>query len=306
MRPAAERLLWQRRLARAGPRRRLLKWWQQRRRARLQAEQAAAPASLAARAARAPKPKQKRAKSTLKWETGSWWRMLADASLKQPGSLAARKFRRRFRLPYPMFVDLCTQFKDNGWLQTAEYDAVGKRTIPFSLKLLAALRHIGRGVCFDDLEDMSQVSESVLRKFTPKFFEIMATHVYPDEVRIPETAEEIRRAVSMYTRLGLPGAMASTDGVHLCWDRCPAMQANAHKGAKTYPSVVFNVSVRHDGIILHGKRERGRNACGSAILLFALLFLFLSLAVRGADHDSSSCLPCQRQRLPKAHAMTRP
>ena len=40
---------------------------------------------------------------------------------------------------------------------------------PLIMKVLAALRHLGKGDDFESLEDQCQISETVLKTFVPKF-----------------------------------------------------------------------------------------------------------------------------------------
>jgi hypothetical protein len=100
-----------------------------------------------------------------------WSKMLRDPALKSPGSKLARKFRRRFRVPYPLFLLLLEELKsdtDGGW---DNKDATGLegRKVPLEIKLLAALRALGRGEVFDTLAEITFVSEDTLRLFFHKW-----------------------------------------------------------------------------------------------------------------------------------------
>jgi hypothetical protein len=54
-----------------------------------------------------------------------------------------------------------------------------------------------------------------------------------------------------YSALGLDGAIGSTDAVHLHWDRCPTDQRTYYQGKEGFPTIVFNVTVTHDGKAIH-------------------------------------------------------
>ena len=54
----------------------------------------------------------------------------------------------------------------------------GRETAPLEFLILGALRNLGRGVTFDDLEDGSDISEEVHRVFFHKFIEVGSTKMF--------------------------------------------------------------------------------------------------------------------------------
>ena len=64
------------------------------------------------------------------------------------------------------------------------------------------------------------ISEPVMKKFFHKFIQWLAGDFYKKWVQIP-TGQKLQASVDVFTRLGFPGAMCSTDGVHIHWDRPP-------------------------------------------------------------------------------------
>ncbi|KAG5190791.1 hypothetical protein JKP88DRAFT_266780 [Tribonema minus] len=67
----------------------------------------------------------------------AWMTMLDnEAQLLDPTSREAKKFRRRFRLPYPMFKELVALVREKGWLPCADADVAGRPCIPLELKPL--------------------------------------------------------------------------------------------------------------------------------------------------------------------------
>ncbi len=54
-------------------------------------------------------------------------------------------------------------------------DATGKEGVPFELLILGALRYIGRGWTFDDLEESTNISLSTHRQFFHTFIQVGAT-----------------------------------------------------------------------------------------------------------------------------------
>ena len=65
----------------------------------------------------------------------------------------------------------------------------------------------------------------------------------------------------VYSLLGLPGCIASMDGVHLAWDNCPSPYLPLYKGKEGYPTVAYNVTVDHARRIMavHGAFPGARN-----------------------------------------------
>ena len=64
-----------------------------------------------------------------------WARMLRDQRLHQLGTREARVFRRNFRLPYPVFVELMKMVKELRWFTARAMDVSGRPCIPLELKV---------------------------------------------------------------------------------------------------------------------------------------------------------------------------
>ena len=77
-----------------------------------------------------------------------------------------QKFRRRFRMPYNEFTLLLQRVKQAHEFQRWQRkDATGKDSSPIELLLLGSLRYLGRGIMFDDLEELTAISEETHRVF---------------------------------------------------------------------------------------------------------------------------------------------
>ena len=82
--------------------------------------------------------------------------------LSIPTSSAALLFRRRFRLPYPLFEMLMTDTRK--WQCNAStHDVAGRQAIPLELKVLGVLRILGRGSCLNGITELSYISESAMQ-----------------------------------------------------------------------------------------------------------------------------------------------
>jgi hypothetical protein len=158
------------------------------------------------------------------WESSTWGLMLKDPSIKDPTKQEGQLFRRRFRVPYPIYEDLlniCNNSDELGKKQAI--DCCGFPSVPISILLLGTLRILGRGITFDGVAELSNVSEEVHRVFFHKFIEYFASkEVFSKYVYPPQNSEELDHAIKPYRIAGFPGAFASADCTHVYWDRCPS------------------------------------------------------------------------------------
>ena len=182
-----------------------------------------------------------------KYKDSVWARMLQDNAdeLATPGSEAAKTFRSRFRVPYPIFLKLLEM--TNEWHDETKSDAAGRASIPTALKLLGVLRILGRATCFDGILELSGISVSTMQRFFHEFTAWFRKEVYPKFVSTPTTLSELMDIQAAYAALGLPGAIGSMDVVHLAWCMCPAFLANLATGKEGYPSIAYNVICDHQG-----------------------------------------------------------
>lgn len=108
----------------------------------------------------APKTKRIRHTTPNYWES-TWGRMLLDPTLSDPNSFYAKKFRRRFRVPYPLFAEvILPSCREHGILATLR-----RERIPLEFKVLAALRILGRDYCSDSISELSAMGESTCNSF---------------------------------------------------------------------------------------------------------------------------------------------
>jgi hypothetical protein len=166
------------------------------------------------------------------------------------------KFRRRFRLPYGNYLDLVDQCKSNEmfdrWCGKKKNN---KRSSPIELLLLGALRYLGRGWTFDDIEEATAISSYVHCAFFKKFIQFGSTVLYPQHVCHPRTAQQSETHIHEFTLAGLPGCVGSSDCTHILVKRCQYAIRNQHIGAKSSSTTrTFNITVNHRKQILHTSR----------------------------------------------------
>ena len=181
----------------------------------------------------------------------NWYKLYVSGRPAEAHGLA--KFRRRFRLPYHKYLELVADAKAQDWFpRVGKADALGKVGAPLELLILGALRYLGRGWTFDDLEESTAISAEVHRVFLHHFVKIGATVLFEKYVVMPTTRELAETCMREYEEAGMPGALGSGDGTHITMEKCSARLKNSHLGGKsTFPTVAFNMTVNHRRRILH-------------------------------------------------------
>ena len=184
------------------------------------------------------------------YRDSTWGRMLLNPRIQDPvDRKGGRLFRKRFRVPFPMFEKILNIVREKAWFSERP-DASGRIGAPLELKILGVLRVLGRGYCFDGIEELCFISAEVNRKFFHKFCTLFALHLWDEYCSPPKTEEEISKTVGIYTRLGLPGCIGSTDCVHIRWERCPAGDRFHHKGKEGYATLSYELTCDHTGKIV--------------------------------------------------------
>ena len=144
-------------------------------------------------------------------------------------------FRKRFRMPYPSFLDLADQCKNSGcfeqWSGT-HHHYNKKRVTPLKLLLLCALRYLGRGWTFDDLYEATAINATTIRKFVYEFIKFGSTVLYNKYVCSPITSDDIMDCETEYKMAGFPGCVGSTDATHIMMEVCSYRLRQLHLGYK--------------------------------------------------------------------------
>ena len=91
------------------------------------------------------------------WET-PWGRLMLNPGVSNPRSKVAKEFRRKFRVPFPLFRDVLVRECEDANIFEIK-DPIRVR-VPTEFKILAALRILGRGNCAQDIEEFSGIKES--------------------------------------------------------------------------------------------------------------------------------------------------
>lgn len=235
------------------------------------ASSSSSSAALGGRSASASKRQKKSCKSlrpyyfandgTIKYlkptETVWYYAYVREENRLAEDSKLMMKFRRRFRMPHPAYLDLLEKMKTSGdWFgRWQRKDAVGDDPSPLGLMLLGALRYLGRGLTFDDLEEYTAISEETHRQFFHRFIEYGEKVLYPEYVIMPQTAAEYETHQREFTTGGLWGAGFSCDATNVIMWRCQHNLKQSQMGFKnTHPARTYNVSVNHRRQILYSTK----------------------------------------------------
>jgi hypothetical protein len=176
----------------------------------------------------------------------TWGKLLKTASVSNPKSKKGKLFRRRFRVPYVVFLHLVQVARDKKWYHDKPFSITGEPLPPLELLMCGVLRILGRGVCFDEVAELCNISETSVRLFFHAYCKHMAQE-YPKYIYPPSSDEEIEATLHAYEQRGFPGCIGSADGVHVAWDKAPAMDLPWYKGKENYPTLAYQCTVDHAG-----------------------------------------------------------
>jgi hypothetical protein len=97
-------------------------------------------------------------------ESGWYCAYVNNFLLDEADSFMAKKFRKRFRLPYPSYKDLHQIIFDNRSERWCGHKWNGKKSSPVELLLLGSLRYLGHDWTFDDIEEQTAILISLHHK----------------------------------------------------------------------------------------------------------------------------------------------
>ena len=165
-----------------------------------------------------------------------------------------KKFRNRFRMPYPSYLYLVSRCQESEYFAQWD-DGVtryrGRRRTPISLLVLTALRYLGRGWTCDDLEESTGVSMETIRLFLLQFIKFGSTTLYNEYVQKPITQDELASCEREFLMAGFPGCVGSSDATHVIMERCPFRLRQLHLGYKlAHTARTYNMTVNHRRRIL--------------------------------------------------------
>ena len=189
----------------------------------------------------------------------TWWYNAYVLHPRLQDASFLKKFRTRFRLPYPQFKELHEHLQGEPmfrrWHIGTTIGFSDNASTPIPLLLLTSLRYLGRGWTFDDLSENTAISQHVIRDFFHVFIDYGSTTLYFLYVRSPLTTADATHNSQEYSVAGFPGAIGSTDATHIMLERVQYRYRQAHLGFKmTHTARTYNITVNHRRRILSTTR----------------------------------------------------
>ena len=111
---------------------------------------------------------------------------------------------------------------------------------------------MGRGWCFDDLEEATGISKEVHRVFFHHFILFGDSHLYPRFVQYPKNAEQASTHMKEFTIAGMNGGVGSMDACNVIMEKCTHRLKQNHLGGKSKLTCrSFNLTSNHRKQILY-------------------------------------------------------
>ena len=122
------------------------------------------------------------------------------------------KFRTRFRTPYAFFRDfLIPECRKRGVMRDKR-----PSRISLELKVIVALRILGRDAVADTCEELSEIARTTCNKIFTRFV-AKFNKAFNSGVIKPPTGDDLLHVLETYRKLGFPGCVGSIDCTHVKW-----------------------------------------------------------------------------------------
>lgn len=183
-----------------------------------------------------------------------WWLNYVLLPREKLSKRDLHKFRHRFRMPYDswkVFVERLNGDSSFAAWQRGKKDCCGQDSSPIELLSLASLRYLGRKCTFDDLEELTFISERTIRRFFQQFITFGGTQLYKELVVAPSSPEEVASHTREMAIAGFPGCAGSTDATTIVICKCRYGLRQMHLGHKDKKTArTYNITVNHRRKIL--------------------------------------------------------
>jgi hypothetical protein len=100
----------------------------------------------------------------------TWGNLIKDPNVNDPTHRKGKVFRRRFRVPFPLFNWLLVKCEEHNLFGLKTNSSKSHPRIPLEIKLLCCLRLLGRGECADTIAELSEIGESTVNHLIHTFF----------------------------------------------------------------------------------------------------------------------------------------
>ena len=156
-----------------------------------------------------------RTRRQLKYQRRDAWQSifgcdcLLNPNIQNPKHPEGIKFRRRFRVPYSVFLTIVDMFKSReGWNPPSSKDARAHAPHPLEIKILCSLFILGRGIDLDTVSMLLRISIGTLTSFFHHFCAKMA--ILYNEYIYMQKDNDLVAVTAQYARMGFPGCVGST------------------------------------------------------------------------------------------------
>ena len=109
----------------------------------------------------------------------NWGILILHPDVRDPSTPLAKLFRRRFRVPFPIFKVLVQRCEESNLFGIK---CPSKVRVPIEFKVLISLRIMGRGNVCDDIAEMSGVPESTCSVIFHRFCTQFAKNFFDEYV----------------------------------------------------------------------------------------------------------------------------
>jgi len=187
-------------------------------------------------------------------EDSLWYKAyVSNFLMLEPESSMAKKFRERFRLPYPNFLQLVVSVSESELFDRwCGHNSNNKQASSIELLVLGSLRYLGRGWTFDNIEENTAISKEVHRTFFHRFVDFGSTVLYEKYFLTPVFVNEAKTHMRELKEVCFPGCVGSSDATHITMDRCEYYLKNNHLGPKSSLTAwSYNICINHRRRILH-------------------------------------------------------
>ena len=134
-----------------------------------------------------------------------------------------------------------------GWNPSGAHDSFHKPAHPIQIKIMCALFILGRGTDLDTVSMLSRISIGTLSQLFHHFCAKMVS-AYHEYISLL-TGDDLKAVVarySVYTHMGFPGCVCSTDCIHFYWDQCVHNSRHLYLGKEGKPTVAYSMIVNHN------------------------------------------------------------
>ncbi len=163
-----------------------------------------------------------------------------------PESIYSDKhFRRRYRMPVSMFLQLVAKITAHDSYFKQKKDATGKPGIHPTLKIAAALKILCRGQTGDDAEEYLRLSESTAIESLKRFCSAVVELFEVEFLRLPN--EEVVKSLMLEnSKRGFPGMIASLDCMHMKWKNCPKAWQGQFQGKEGKCTMILEAAASYN------------------------------------------------------------